>query len=116
MGYGYIEAGDELGDGFKVAPFKEKPDVQTATDYLNAGGFYWNSGMFLFRARRYLKELKAYRSDIYEACLGRLRKYLTGRLSVPSGSGEPETETYRCSSKNHQRLDNLSQFAHLAFP
>jgi mannose-1-phosphate guanylyltransferase len=69
VGYGYIEAGEELGDGFKVASFKEKPDRQTATDYLNAGGFYWNSGMFLFRASRYLKELKAYRSDIYEACL-----------------------------------------------
>jgi mannose-1-phosphate guanylyltransferase len=69
VGYGYIEAGEELGDGFKVASFKEKPDVQTATDYLDAGGFYWNSGMFLFRASRYLKELKAYRSDIYEACL-----------------------------------------------
>lgn len=69
VGYGYIEAGEELGDGFKVASFKEKPDVQTATDYLGAGGFYWNSGMFLFRASRYLKELKAYRSEIYEACL-----------------------------------------------
>ena len=69
VGYGYIEAGEELGDGFKVASFKEKPDRQTAVDYLNAGGFYWNSGIFLFRASRYLKELKAYRSDIYEACL-----------------------------------------------
>ena len=69
VGYGYIEAGEELGDGFKVASFKEQPDVQTATDYLGAGGFYWNSGMFLFWASRYLKELKAYRSEIYEACL-----------------------------------------------
>jgi mannose-1-phosphate guanylyltransferase len=69
VGYGYIEAGQELVVGFTVASFKEKPDMQTAGDYLKAGGFYWNSGMFLFRASRYLEELQAFRPDIYQACV-----------------------------------------------
>ncbi len=67
-GYGYIKAGAELGDGFLVDTFKEKPDQVTAETYLEQGGYYWNSGMFLFRASRYLEELKAYRSDIFNAC------------------------------------------------
>jgi len=67
-GYGYIKAGAELGDGFIVDGFKEKPDQVTAETYLEQGGYYWNSGMFLFKASRYLEELKAYRSDIFNAC------------------------------------------------
>lgn len=68
VGYGYIKAGKALGNAFKIVSFKEKPDFKTATDYLSSGGFYWNSGMFLFRASRYLEELKTFRPDIYEAC------------------------------------------------
>ena len=67
-GYGYIKVGAELGDGFFVDTFKEKPDQVTAETYLDQGGYYWNSGMFLFRASRYLEELKAYRSDIFNVC------------------------------------------------
>lgn len=69
VGYGYIEAGEVLGEGFDVISFKEKPDLETATDYLSADGFYWNSGMFLFRASRYLEELQSFRPDIYQACI-----------------------------------------------
>ena len=67
-GYGYIKAGAESGDGFSVDSFKEKPDQATAEAYVEQGGYYWNSGMFLFKASRYLEELKAYRSDIFNAC------------------------------------------------
>ena len=69
VGYGYIEAGEGLGDGFDVISFKEKPNLETATSYLKTGGFYWNSGMFLFRASRYLEELQIFRPDIYQACV-----------------------------------------------
>jgi mannose-1-phosphate guanylyltransferase len=69
VGYGYIEAGGALGNGFDVISFKEKPDLETATKYLKTGGFYWNSGIFLFRARRYLEELQIFRPDIYQSCL-----------------------------------------------
>ena len=50
-GYGYIEvAGDASGKAIPVARFVEKPDLATATGYLEAGNFYWNTGIFLFRA------------------------------------------------------------------
>ncbi len=48
----------------KVLRFVEKPDAATARQYLDAGGYYWNSGMFLFRASRYLDELERFRPDI----------------------------------------------------
>lgn len=69
-GYGYIEAGDSLDGAHSIASFQEKPDLETAARYLSEGGYYWNSGMFLFRASRYLQELKAYRPDIAAACEG----------------------------------------------
>lgn len=67
-GYGYVEAGDPVEGAYSVASFKEKPDSTTASNYLSRGGYYWNSGMFLFRASRYLQELKTHRSDIAAAC------------------------------------------------
>ena len=67
-GYGYIEAGEPIKGAYSVASFKEKPDSATAAEYLGHGGYYWNSGMFLFRASRYLQELKTHRSDIAAAC------------------------------------------------
>lgn len=68
-GYGYIRRGAEQGGAFAVAQFVEKPDVATAERYLASGEYYWNSGMFLFRASRLLAELKAFRPDIHAACL-----------------------------------------------
>ncbi|NTS75753.1 mannose-1-phosphate guanylyltransferase/mannose-6-phosphate isomerase [Catenovulum sp. SM1970] len=68
-GYGYIKRGDNVNDNaFVVSQFVEKPDAATAHSYLDSGEYYWNSGMFLFKASRYLTELKAHRPDIYSAC------------------------------------------------
>lgn len=72
-GYGYIRRGDvaqgqEDAVAFDVAQFVEKPNLETAQAYVASGEYYWNSGMFLFRAGRYLEELKKYRPDIYSAC------------------------------------------------
>ncbi len=68
-GYGYIEKGTPNGaGGFAVSQFVEKPDLATATDYLKSGDFLWNSGMFLFRASRYLQELERFAPAILEAC------------------------------------------------
>ena len=65
-GFGYIQAGP--GEGVRdVVRFVEKPDAATAQGYLDAGGYYWNSGMFLFRASRYLAELERFRPDILAA-------------------------------------------------
>ena len=65
-GFGYIQAAP--GDGVRpVLRFVEKPDAATAQGYLEAGGYYWNSGMFLLRASRYLDELQRFRPDIVAA-------------------------------------------------
>lgn len=52
----------------KVQRFVEKPDSETAQSYLDAGGYYWNSGMFLFRASAYLEELAAHQPAMVAAC------------------------------------------------
>lgn len=69
-GYGYIRAGApiEHAEASTVDAFVEKPDLATAEQYLAAGGYYWNAGIFLFRASRYLEELEKYRPDILTAC------------------------------------------------
>ncbi|MDM2827706.1 mannose-1-phosphate guanyltransferase [Citrobacter sp. Cpo089] len=72
-GYGYIRRGNlsqalSASSAFEVAQFVEKPDRETAEAYVASGEYYWNSGMFLFRAGRYLEELRKYRPDILEVC------------------------------------------------
>ena len=67
-GYGYIRRGNDVGEGFEVHEFVEKPNVEVAQGYMSSGEYYWNSGMFLFRASRYLKELGKFRPDILEKC------------------------------------------------
>ncbi|MDA7818258.1 mannose-1-phosphate guanylyltransferase/mannose-6-phosphate isomerase [Sulfurimonas sp.] len=62
IGFGYIES-DELD----VKAFHEKPDFETATSYLKAGNYYWNSGMFCFKAGVFLEELKKYSPIVYKA-------------------------------------------------
>jgi len=67
-GYGYIRSGAPEGAAFKVDAFVEKPDAGTAAEYLATGGYYWNGGVFMFRASRYLEELEKFRPDILKAC------------------------------------------------
>jgi len=67
-GYGYIHSGEEAGAGFTVLDFVEKPSSEKAQDYISSGNYYWNSGIFLFKASQYLKELKLYRPEIYRVC------------------------------------------------
>ena len=67
-GYGYIrgQVDGNLPDGVaRVANFVEKPDAQRATEYVKSGDYYWNSGMFLFRASRFLEELKHHDCLLY---------------------------------------------------
>ena len=81
-GYGYIKGGEELGvrgegitpadsshfAAFAVAEFVEKPDFTTAQAYLENGAYYWNSGMFMFKASRFLSELESFNPQMLEAC------------------------------------------------
>lgn len=68
-GFGYIKAGQSLNhDVFAIDAFVEKPDLATAQAYLDEGGYYWNSGMFMFRAATYLDALRQLAPDILDAC------------------------------------------------
>lgn len=68
-GYGYIRRGEAIdAQAYAVAEFVEKPDYNTACHYIESGKYYWNSGMFLFRASSYLNELKQLSPNIYHAC------------------------------------------------
>ena len=67
-GYGYIKQGAAVGNVHEVAQFVEKPNEATAQQYLASGEYLWNSGMFLFKASRYLEELKKSRPDILASC------------------------------------------------
>lgn len=76
-GYGYIRADEDLtapagspvgAAAKRVAEFVEKPDLATAERYLEAGGYFWNSGMFLFRASAFLEELSRLAPEMASAC------------------------------------------------
>ena len=68
-GYGYIKStSQQRGSAFKVAAFVEKPDTLTAQHYLKTGGYFWNSGMFVFKARSFLNELAKFDLAILSTC------------------------------------------------
>ncbi|ENL6904421.1 mannose-1-phosphate guanylyltransferase/mannose-6-phosphate isomerase [Enterobacter ludwigii] len=68
-GYGYIKKGVEVSDGyFSVDAFVEKPNKEKATEYISGGMYLWNSGMFMFKPRVYLEEIKKHCTDIYHVC------------------------------------------------
>lgn len=68
-GYGYIQKGESLGeDAYKVKQFVEKPDLVTAAQYFQLQSYFWNSGMFMFKAEVFLKEMALYAPDILDVC------------------------------------------------
>jgi len=68
-GFGYIHCGEKIAErAFNVDAFIEKPDSQRAAEYVAAGDYFWNSGMFLFQAKTYLDELKRWQPEILNCC------------------------------------------------
>ena len=69
IGYGYIEVDNsERNKYYNIISFTEKPNLEVAEKYLNSGNYYWNSGIFLFKASSYLKELEKYEPEIFNIC------------------------------------------------
>ncbi len=65
-GYGYIEGGEPVGgSGLKVRRFVEKPDAATAEQYISSGNFFWNSGMFVFRAQTMIEQFEVCCPEVY---------------------------------------------------
>jgi mannose-1-phosphate guanylyltransferase / mannose-6-phosphate isomerase len=76
-GFGYIETGEAVGQGRQVARFVEKPLLEKAREYITAGNFLWNSGMFCFKAGVILDEMARHAPDVAttaEACWAALRQ------------------------------------------
>ena len=68
-GYGYIKStGSDQHDFRIVEEFVEKPDYDTAVRYVDSGLYHWNSGMFMFKASRYIEELKKFHPTMLEVC------------------------------------------------
>ena len=99
-GYGYIKcdmaARDDLNEGVKrVLQFVEKPDAVRAVSFVESGDYFWNSGMFLFRASRFLEELKKHDADIYDTCLLTLE-----RSTVEGDEISIDAATFACCPEN----------------
>ena len=74
-GYGYIRAeGGAAGQVQRIMEFVEKPALALAEEYIASGDYFWNSGMFLFRASRYLEELERFQPAVVAACRDALEK------------------------------------------
>lgn len=74
-GYGYIRAGKRINiDTYEIDKFIEKPPLDLAQRFVDNGGYYWNSGMFVFNPKVYLNELEIYSPEIYEFALEAVRQ------------------------------------------
>jgi mannose-1-phosphate guanylyltransferase len=85
-GFGYLEAGEVLGSGKRVRRFVEKPSLEKAREYLQAGNFYWNSGMFCFKVSTVLDEMSRHAPDVatsVQACWESM-SHVGGMLEIPS--------------------------------
>jgi mannose-1-phosphate guanylyltransferase / mannose-6-phosphate isomerase len=67
-GYGYIQRGAATDGAFRIVRFVEKPNSQNAAEFVRSGDYYWNSGVFVFRARRYLQDLTRYAPEMARIC------------------------------------------------
>lgn len=91
-GYGYIEGGSDCGsNAFKIKRFVEKPDIQTAESYVRAGNFFWNSGMFAFKASVMLKEFMEYKPEM----VSQMRKIISHHPNDPD-------------IREYEQLENIS--------
>jgi mannose-1-phosphate guanylyltransferase len=70
-GYGYIQIDEDSGKGdvFKVLTFAEKPNYDTAVNFIKSGDFFWNSGMFIWRTETILNEIRQHMPDLYEGLM-----------------------------------------------
>ncbi|MGG5873320.1 mannose-1-phosphate guanylyltransferase/mannose-6-phosphate isomerase [Pseudomonas peli] len=97
-GYGYIKSVADatlpLG-AIRVQRFIEKPNAARAQEFVDSGDYYWNSGIFLFRASRYLEELKKHDADIYDTCLLALE-----RSQIDGDTVNIDAATFACCPDN----------------
>jgi mannose-1-phosphate guanylyltransferase / mannose-6-phosphate isomerase len=83
-GYGYIRKGEGYGVYQPVLEFKEKPDLETARQYLASGEYVWNSGMYIFSSRAYLRELKEHAPELYDSLAKGYDDFVGNFKNLPS--------------------------------
>ncbi|MEJ5258283.1 MAG: sugar phosphate nucleotidyltransferase [Fervidobacterium sp.] len=70
MGYGYIEVDEKLNEKvYSVKMFREKPSYETAVEYVSSGRFFWNSGMFMWKKRYFVEQMKKHAKEVIEPFL-----------------------------------------------
>jgi mannose-1-phosphate guanylyltransferase len=104
IGFGYIES----VNNFDVKAFHEKPDLQSTTSYLKAGNYYWNSGMFCFKAGVFLDELKNYSPEIYEKSKIAFENAI-GTETLVSAKGEVKTSLPNLIRIKHEDMANIPE-------
>ena len=96
-GFGYIEVNNsKIGQYYNIVSFTEKPNFEIAKKYLASGVHYWNSGIFMFKASVYLRELKKYEPEIYAIC----KKSYTKRHKDLDFIRLDNKEFYKCPDKS----------------
>lgn len=108
-GYGYIETEENPGDVAPVVRFVEKPDLETAKQYVASGRFFWNAGIFLFRAGAMLEAFKTHAPDILDAVAGALPD--AGALNGKSFQHQLDVEAFsdcRSESLDYAIIENLA--------
>ncbi len=115
-GYGYIQRGELLSDKdiYRVAKFVEKPDSATAEKYFTSGDYFWNSGMFVFKASTYIAELQQHAADIAENCQMSLQhaKKSDNCLTL----SEEHFRQCRSDSIDYAVMENTDKAVVIAFP
>lgn len=98
-GYGYIESSSNFNDndqGSNIKRFIEKPNLRKAKEYLKNKNFFWNSGIFLFRAKDILREIKSFEPKLFENCQKALN------------SSQLDLDFERIEAKHFSNCDNIS--------
>jgi mannose-1-phosphate guanylyltransferase/mannose-6-phosphate isomerase len=83
IGYGYIKKGERYGNYYKVAEFVEKPDKEIAGRYLQTGQYVWNSGMYIFKIKTFIEELKKHVPEIYSLLIKPAKVFIEKFNSLP---------------------------------
>jgi mannose-1-phosphate guanylyltransferase/mannose-6-phosphate isomerase len=106
-GYGYIESKARNGAAARIESFVEKPNRKVALEMLESGGYFWNAGIFLFRADTYIEELRKYEPEMVAAC-----EQSVADAKLDTDFVRPEAESFTASPSNSidyavmERTDN----------
>lgn len=90
-GYGYIKRGEKIaesGDSFQIASFVEKPDAARASQYVQSGEYYWNSGIYVVKASLWLEQIERFRVDIHQAAVAAYRSRKQDGAFIHIGAAE----------------------------